>query len=125
MTVRAFTIGNVTYNVAQAPAMEQKKLMLIVGALIAARSSQSGQPIDTSLLMGALMILPEQKFDEVANIVLYKTVIHGEKTTLDVGAFQGKITDYFKLVAEAIAFNLDDFFTFLASEKPDEATREK
>ena len=124
MTVRAFTIGNVTYNVAQAPAMEQKKLMLIVGALIASRSSQSGAKIDTSLLMGALMILPEAKFDEVANIVLYKTVIHGEKTPIDVGSFQGKITDYFKLVAEAIAYNLDDFFTFLASEKPD-ATREE
>ena len=125
MTVRAITINNVTYNVAQAPALQQKKLMLLVGALVAARSSTSGQPIDTSLLMGALMILPEPKFDEVAGIVLYKTIIAGESTTLDVGSFQGKITDYFKLVAEAIAYNLDDFFTFLASVKPDEATRDK
>lgn len=124
MTARAIKIGGVSYNVAQAPAMEQKKLMLLVGALIAARTSQSGQPIDTSLLMGSLMILSESKFDEVANIVLYKTVIHGEKTLVDVGSFQGKITDYFKLVAEAIAYNLDDFFTFLVSEKPD-ATQEK
>jgi len=125
MTVRAFTINNVTYNVAQAPALQQKKLMLLVGALVAARSSTSGQPIDTSLLMGSLMVLPEAKFDEVAGIVLYKTIIAGESTTLDVGSFQGKITDYFKLVAEAIAYNLDDFFTFLASVKPDEATRDK
>ncbi len=125
MTVRAITIGNVTYNVAQAPAIEQKKLMLLVGALVAARSSSSGKPIDTSLLMGALMILPEQKFDEVAGIVLYKTVIAGESTMIDVGAFQGKMTDYFKLVAEAIAYNLDDFFTFLASEINVDATLEK
>lgn len=123
MSVRAITINNATYNVAQAPALQQKKLMLLVGALIAARSQASGQPINTSLLMGALMILPETKFDEVANIVLYKTIISGAATPIDVGSFQGKMTDYFKLVAEAIAYNLDDFFTFLASEKPDEATR--
>lgn len=125
MTVRAIKINNVTYNVAQAPALQQKKLMLLVGALVAARSNTSGHAIDTSLLMGALMVLPEVKFDEVAAIVLYKTVVSGDTMLLDVGVFQGKITDYFKLVAEAIAYNLDDFFTFLASEKPDEATRDK
>ena len=125
MTVRAITVGGVTYNVAQAPALKQKKLMLLIGARVAASSNASKHPIDTSLLIGSLMVLPEATFDEVATIVLYKTVVNGDTVPLDVGAFQGKITDYFKLVAEAIAYNLDDFFTFLASEKPDEAPRVK
>jgi hypothetical protein len=121
MTVKSLTINNVTYNVAQAPATQQKKLLLLVGALIAVNVKHSKYGIvDTSVLFGALLRLPESVFDEVAGIVLYKTMIAGSDTRVDIGAFQGNISSYTMLVAEAIRYNLADFFDWVVSEKPAE-----
>ena len=116
--VKPITVGDKTYNVAQAPAIKQKSLMLLVGAKIAFNSDAADvETIDTPLLVGALMTLPEKTFDEVSNIVLYKTMLEGETIGTDIGAFQGAMMDYFTLVAEAVAFNLNDFFTSLDVER--------
>lgn len=118
MTVRAIKIGNVTYNVAQAPADQQKSLMLLIAGIVAMRGATSGiEEIDTKLLIGSLIMMPEDKFDNIARIVLYKTVISGEKTTIDVKDFQGRMSDYFQLIAEAVAYNLNDFFTYLDADR--------
>lgn len=108
-------VGDVQYSVAQAPAISQKKLMLLIGAKIAFNSAATKKGIDRDLLLGALISLPEKVFDDIAEIVLYKTVVVGEKTIIDVGSFQGGMLHYFQLVAGAIKLNLDDFFTFLDS----------
>ncbi len=112
--VKTITVGNVAYNVAQAPADRQKKLLLLVGGIVAMRAASAKvEEIDTKLLVGALMMLPEDKFDEVAQIVTAQTVINGEKTPIDVKSFQGSMLGYFELIAESIAYNLNDFFTWL------------
>lgn len=109
------TVGNAQYSVAQAPAVKQKKLMLLVGAKIAFNSASSESGIDRDLLMGALLSMDEPTFDEIATIVLYKTCKVGDETIIDTGSFQGGMLQYFQLVAEAIKLNLDDFFTYLDS----------
>ena len=114
MTIGAIMIGDVIYNVAQAPADKQKSLMLLIAGNVALSAAGSGvKEIDTKLLVGALIMMPELKFNEIANIVLYKTVISGETTPIDVKSFQGRMCDYFQLIAEAVALNLNDFFTWL------------
>lgn len=118
MTVRAFTIGSATYNVAQASAVEQKSLMLLVGGVVAMRASTSGvEKIDTKLLFGVLMVMPEDKFDRIASIVLSKAFIAGGNISVDAGSFHGKMSEYFQLIAELIAYNLDDFFTYLDADR--------
>ena len=109
------TVGGVNYSVAQAPAIKQKKLMLLIGAKIAFNSAASKSGIDRDLLMGALCSFPEPMFDEIASIVLYKTSVVGDSTIIDVGAFQGGMLNFFHLVAEAVKLNLDDFFIYLDS----------
>lgn len=109
------TVGNAQYSVAQAPAVKQKKLMLLVGAKIAFNSAATKSGIDRDLLMGALTSMPEPIFDEIVEIVLYKTCKVGDDAIIDVGSFQGGMLDFFQLVAEAIKLNLDDFFTYLDS----------
>ena len=108
-------IGDKQYSIAQAPAVKQKKLMLLIGAKIAFNSASSKTGIERDLLIGALTSLPEAVFDEVSSIVLYKTCIVGDDALIDIGAFQGGMLEYFQLVAEAIKLNLDDFFTYLDS----------
>lgn len=120
MTTRAIVVKGVTYNVAQAPADQQKSLMLIVAGIVAMRSSTAGvTEIDTKLLVGTLIMMPEDKFDNIARIVLYKTIVNGEKTLIDVKLFQGRMSEYFQLIAEAIAYNLNDFFTYLDADRAD------
>jgi hypothetical protein len=115
--IRAITINDQTYNVAQASAVSQKKLMLLIGSRVAFNSAAGGvEKIDQPMLVGTLLALTEETFDQVASIVLYKTVIAGTTTKVDIGAFQGGMLSFMQLVAAAIAFNLDDFFTWLDSE---------
>ena len=114
--VKSVKIDKVTFNVTQAPADKQKKLLSLIGAKIALNSAVAGVvKIDTDLLFGALLTLPEDDFDEIANIVLYQTVKKDGKAIIDIGDFQNNITDYYQLVAKAIEVNLKDFFTYLDS----------
>jgi hypothetical protein len=115
--IRAITINDVQYNVAQASAVEQQKLMLSIGAKIALHSAAGEiEQIDKHLLIGTFLNLPEVTFKEVSSIVLRKTFIAGESTPVDVNSFQGGMMSLFQLVAEAVHFNLNDFFTWLDSE---------
>lgn len=111
--IENITVGDSQYSVAQAPALKQKQLMLLIGAKIAFNSAASKSGIDRDLLLGALLSMPENTFDEISSIVLYKTCKVGDDAIIDVGSFQGGMLHYFQLVAEAIKLNLDDFFTYL------------
>lgn len=114
MSAKQVDVAGRKFNVVQAPANKQKTLLSLIGAGIAMRSVASGvEEIDTAMLFGALLSLKEDSFDEVAGIVLYQTVENGGDAVVDVGAFQGQITTYYLLVAEAIKVNLNDFFTYL------------
>lgn len=105
-----------TFNVAQAPAVEQKSLLLLIGNKITLRAQATRAQIDTDFLFGALMSMPEQDFDRLCGIVLRKTFELNSQVAVDVGAFQGDMTGFFRLIAEAVAVNLDDFFTFVNSQ---------
>ena len=116
MSVKPIKIGKKKYNVSKAAAVDQKRLLSLVGAKVALNSAASRvEKIDTDLLFGALLSMPEHEFDEIAGIVLYKTVENGKDELIDIGYFQDAVTDYYLLVAEAIALNLNDFFTYLDS----------
>lgn len=115
--IKTATVDGTQYNIAQASAVEQKKLMLLIGAKIALHSASGGvEKIDATMLMGAFLTLPENTFEEVSSIVLRKAFVAGEKTPVSVESFQGGMMSYFSLVAEAVCANLDDFFTWLDSE---------
>ena len=115
-TVKPVKIGKTTFNVTQAPASEQKKLLSLIGAKVALNSAMAQiDKIDTDLLFGALLTLPEADFDEIAGIVLYQTIKNGGKEIIEIGDFQNNVTDYYQLVAKAIEVNLKDFFTYLDS----------
>lgn len=114
--VSSIRVNKTSYNVAQAPANEQKKLISLVGAKVALSSAMAEvNKIDTDLLLGSLIVMPEDLFDEIASIVLYKTVVKNGDTVVDIGDFQDNVTEYYLLVAKAIEANLKDFFTYLDS----------
>lgn len=118
------TVGGVSYNIAQAPATKQMELLNMVGAAVLARYQQTGAQIDSNLLLGLLLVMPLEKFNSIASIVLYKTFQEDGKSAVTVGDFQNQPTNYYLLVAEGIKANLDDFFTYLTSSQSDESETE-
>lgn len=116
-SVKQIKIGKVTYNLAQAPADQQKRLLSLVGARLAMNSAAGKEGgIDIALLVGLLVSEPETRFDEIAGIVLYKTMINGSEKLVEIGDFQNRVSEYYQLVAAGIAENLQDFLSWLDSE---------
>ncbi len=112
--VKQITAGGMQYNLAQASAVTQKKLLLIVGAKVAMNSAVSSKPeIDKELLKGALLTMPEASFDTISSIVLYKCFAMNSDTPVTIEDFQGNMNAYLDLIVEGVAANLDDFFIWL------------
>jgi len=125
-SVKPVKIGKATFNVTQAPADKQKKLLSLIGTRVLINTASSGiDKINTDLLFGVLLALPEDNFDEIADIVLYQTIKKDGKEIIKVGDFQNNITEYYQLVAKAIEVNLEDFFTYLDNVNKETKTDQK
>ncbi len=124
--IQKVTAGNKTYNVVQASAVQQKSLLLMVGAIVAYRHASSGvKEISVDFLKGALISMPEETIDKIIEIVLHKTVLSGSNEIISIDSFQGGMNEFFTLVAGAVKVNLDDFFTSLESAQSVSTENEK
>ncbi len=114
MSIETVTVGGVQYNVAQASAVDQKKLLHLMAARMTyAVGSDADVDLDATFIFGSLMALSEADFDVVAKLVLYKTAVNGTDRLVDIADFQGRVTEYYQLVAEAVKVNLGDFLSWL------------
>ena len=115
--IGTITVGNNKYNVVQASAMKQKTLMSLIGARISLVSAKTQtETIDKNMIYGLLLSLTDAESDEVAGILLHKTMKQGGEKLITVDDFQNDIHSYFFLLAEALMLNLKDFFTWLDEE---------
>lgn len=116
--IQTIKVGDVSYNVLQASAIKQKTLMSLVGARVSLNSAASQTAkIDSNMIYGLLLSLSEKDLNEVSDILLHKTSIHGGgEKLITVDDFQNNIHAYFTLLAEALVLNLKDFFTWLDAE---------
>lgn len=123
--IETVTVLGQRYNVAQAPAVRQKELLMLTGARLSLRVlSSKDSEIDSSMIMGALLTFSEQDIDRIASIVLSGCVKSGTKEFVDEKTFQGHIHGYFLLMAEAIKVNLNPFFLWLVSARESQAGKE-
>ena len=116
MAIHSVEVGGTFYNVAEASAVNQKKLIATIGSRLAYNlGTDPDVQLDNNFLMGALLGSSEADFDKIASIVLYKTVKNGGDELVTIADFQGRITDYYMLVAEAVSCNLLDFLNWLSA----------
>jgi len=112
--MKQVVIGEKTFAVSHTDAQSQKKLLTLLGSRLAlVVSSAKVDEVDVPLLVGNLVSLEESKLDQVASLALKRTRVVGSEEPIDVKLFQNHMTDYFKLIAEAVKLNMDDFFTFV------------
>lgn len=103
-----------TFVVNHTDAQSQKKLLSLLGSRLAlVINTAKVEEVSVSLLVGNLISLDESKLDLVAELVLRRTRVLNSDELIDVKLFQNHMTDYFKLIAEAVKLNMDDFFTFV------------
>ena len=112
--IETVDVGGTRYNIAQASAVDQKKLLHLLGERMIMNVGKNAEVgLDKTFLFGLLMSLNEYDFDEVALIALYKTVKNGDTKIVEIADFQGRVSEYYQLVAEAVRINLADFIGWL------------
>lgn len=115
------TPSNTQYNVERASAVQQKSLLMLIGANLTLINANPKTPAETiesdEMLVGALMSMGESNFDKISAIVLHKVVKHGDDKSTDINSFQGSMMDFMYLTAGAVRENLSDFFTWLKHQK--------
>lgn len=117
MHMSKVSIGDTTYNVTQAPADKQARLVrLISSPIIQTKGFFKEEDYTLKLLSWMLMSSPHEMVEEIEAIVLYKTFIDGQTIKVDVKFFQGRIMMYFDLLAAVILENVGDFFERLRDE---------
>ena len=73
--IQSVQVGGVQYNVAPASAVKQKKLLNLIGGRLSIKAVHNDGDMNTDVILGLLLTLDESLFDEVAAIVLYKTIL--------------------------------------------------
>lgn len=125
--IKTVVVCGKTYNIHQASAVNQKKLMTLISGRIALNSASSGiEEINLALIVGVLISTEEAKLDQIDEIVLYKTALKGETENLvSIEDFRGNINAYFNLLAEGVKANLQDFFTWLDTQNAESREQKK
>lgn len=115
--VKSVNINGEVYNIAQAPAKQQKTLLTLVGAICAGNSAAAQvEEINVDFLKGMLLVIGEDKLDKISNIILPRVFKSGESVCVDIESFKGGMNSYLSLIAHGIKTNLEDFFMWLDSE---------
>ena len=118
MSIKEVTINGNSYHIGQASAKMQKTLLTLAGPVCAMNATTADVPeIDVPFLKGVLIGIGEDKLDKITSIVFSKTFKAGEDRSLDIGDFQGRMSEYLELVAHGIKANLQDFFTWLDEDR--------
>lgn len=125
MRTEHIKVGDMTFVMSESSANDQLELMTLLSAQASFVIASSGvDVVDSNLVVGILTRCDKSKMDHIARLVLDKTREEGKpELPVDVKTFQGKIMSYYLLIAEAVKFNLDDFFTYALNDA--KAAREK
>lgn len=116
MAVLKYKVGGVQYNVAQASALKQRKLMTIIAAKVFFNSQATKtQEIGEVMVKGALVSADDQTLEEIESILFERAFKLGSEKPITIEDFQNKMNDYYTLLAKCIVGNIGDFFEWLES----------
>lgn len=116
-SVKAFTVGNATYNAARASAVAQDEVLsLLTQALIQrlVAAGKEGIEADESVLFPMMMAMPYQLKQKIDELIMSRISVAGREgfvTIKDIDAIE-----YNRLRAKVLRWNLEGFFTYWAEE---------
>lgn len=113
--IHKIVIGSEQFNLVEAIAPKQRELLTLLGGQLAIKQAASGVSVNDAMLVGQLLSMSDHDLGMVSDIVLWKTVLNGTDTPIDINYFQSNMCNYLLLLAGGIRANLDDFFDYLKS----------
>lgn len=116
--IKQFVVCGITYNGAQASAVEQDHLLSLLAPVIMDRAmgaAAAGLELGVDVLMPMFMAMPVDMKAKVSKILFSSVCEHGGSQVLTVEDFGGRMVAYNTLLSELLKWNLDDFFSWLQS----------
>ena len=115
--VHKIVIKEKTYHLVEQSAAKQLELYEMLSARLLANCVTSySDEVNIDIMHGFLLSCKKVdglSIQDVADIVLYKTVLKGSEEPVNIEDFQGDIHSYVSLVAEGCMANLSSFFFFI------------
>lgn len=116
--VKAFTVGDKTYNAAMASAVKQDELLSMLTAELISRAmvaAKIGKTIDDNIVMTMMMGMQYGVKQQIAGIIMTQVFVAGTSIPVTVDDFSGRMVEYNHLLAKLLIFNLGDFSSWLQS----------
>ena len=121
--VKQITLSNITVNIGQALAKDQKKLYYAVYPIADRLYKEVDDVPELSVkeLANVLGFVGFDHMEKIERLALSRAFVHGSETGQPVteADFGNDIDDYHMLIAHAIEVNLASFFTRLGEERKD------
>lgn len=119
--IESFSVGDSTYNVVRASALQQDEVLSLVSDALIQRiaasihAKQESESAIFAMLLGVSFPL-KKKLDE---LLLGKVVKSGESHNITVRDFDGQVMEWNRLRTKVLLWNLEGFFTYWANEVND------
>ncbi len=124
--IKQIEIKGQKYNLPMANAFDQLEVVGMIGAFCAGNAVALGgdYKITVPFIKGVLLSIGSEKIKRIHDLFLKRCTANRETHPIDQQHFQGRIDTYLTLVAEAIIYNLSDFFLQLEEDLNSEQEQE-
>lgn len=116
--VKAFTVGDKTYNAAMASAVQQDELLSMLSPTLigkAVTAADLGKSLDDKIVQTMMMGMQHEAKLKVARIIMSQVFIAGTQIPVTIDDFSGRMVEYNELLAKLLMWNLGDFSQWLQS----------
>lgn len=116
--VKAFTVGDKTYNAAMASAVQQDELLSMLSPTLigkAVTAADLGKSLDDKIVQTMMMGMQQEAKLKVARIIMSQVFIAGTQIPVTIDDFSGRMVEYNELLAKLLMWNLGDFSQWLQS----------
>lgn len=126
-TPKQITLGDVTVNIGQALAKDQKKLYYLVYPYADRMYKEVDDipEITVKELANVLGFVGSDMMERIENLALSRTFVNGTDTKVSEADFKNDIDAYHTLICHAIEVNLASFFTRLGAEREERLAARK
>lgn len=107
------------YTIVRASALAQSEVLSLLSANVTAKWAQldhiSKEQVAEKILLPMMFSLPVGVKVKIHELLIQQAFKGTDSINLDIEYFQGNMVEYHRLLAQLVFWNLDDFFTFIAS----------
>lgn len=117
--IESFTVGDTSYNVVRASALQQDEVLSMLTNPLVDRFVTSGQlgiKVDEEVIFSFFLAMPFSVKRKIDELILSRVTKKGTDEKIDEKHFDGRVMEMNRLRAKVLMWNLESFFTYWAKE---------